>query len=171
MAAVTHANGLRLEQNPAEEPDQYLDFKLDHTQDNYGLMLPTLDLVEVLTLPYAQITPIPDTPNFVMGVCNWRGEVVWLIDLAAKLGFEPLYRQGYGQMSCPVILLQVDDLVVGLTVKKIGQMIRVAREQILPTPPTLASSELSKFLSGYWLSGAGQTYLVLNGRLLGAAIA
>jgi positive phototaxis protein PixI len=145
---------------------QYLSFVLGNADQTYSLMLPTIDLVEILNLPFAQITPIPDTSNFVMGVCNWRGEVVWVLDLAAKLGFEPLYRQGsgqgYTQTSCNVILLQAQGTVLGLAVKKVGQMLWSDRDKILPSPVSLTNSQIASYLQGYWLSATGTTFLVLD---------
>jgi positive phototaxis protein PixI len=158
--------------NPARNQDrtgdqiQYLSFVLGNADETYSLMLPTTDLVEILNLPFAQITPIPDTSNFVMGVCNWRGEVVWVLDLAAKLGFEPLYRQGsgqgYTQTSCNVILLQAQGTVLGLAVKKVGQMLWSDRSKILPSPVSLTNSQIASYLQGYWPSDTGATFLVLD---------
>jgi positive phototaxis protein PixI len=153
-------------QSQSENQAQFLTFALGNADDSHSMMLPTIDLVEILNLPFAQITPIPDTANFVMGVCNWRGEVVWVIDLSFKLGFEPLYRQGYNLTSCSVILLQTQGMVVGLAVKKIGQMLWCDRNKILPSPPTLANSQLSSYLQGYWLSEKDQTFLVLDSNAL-----
>jgi len=157
-------------QGQLENQAQYLSFVLGGTEEAYALMLPTLDLVEILNLSFAQITPIPDTSNFVMGVCNWRGEVTWVLDLAARLGFEPLYRQalgqGYGQTSCNVILLQAQGTVLGLAVKKVGQMLWSDRTKILPVPASLANSQLANYLQGYWLSSTGATFLVLDSNAL-----
>lgn len=154
---------------PSQDLDQYLSFDLGSDLGDYNLLLPTLQLIEVLTLPYAQITPIPDSPGFVMGVCNWRGEVVWLIDLASKLGFAPLHRQGYSQMTCPVILLQINNMILALAVKKIGQMLRLDRSRISALPATLVSSQLAGFLMGYWLAEQGKTYLLLDSQRLVAS--
>jgi positive phototaxis protein PixI len=153
-------------QGNLDNQSQYLTFALGSTDDSYSMMLPTADLVEILTLPFAQITPIPDTANFVMGVCNWRGEVMWVLDLSFKLGFEPLYRQGYSQTSCSVILLQSQGMVIGLAVKKVGQMLWSDRNKILPSPPSMANSQLATYLQGYWLSATGETFLVLESNAL-----
>lgn len=53
-------------------------------------LLPLHRLAEVLTLSPHQIVPIPDLEAAVMGISNWRGEILWILDLSYFLGFEPL---------------------------------------------------------------------------------
>jgi positive phototaxis protein PixI len=156
-------------QNLSSQQTQFLTFTLSQPENQSGkpsndhpLMLPTSKLVEILNLSFTQITPIPDTAAFVMGVCNWRGEVVWVVDLAFKLGFEPIYRQGFALDACNVILLQGQDMVLGLAVKKVGQMFWCDPSKVLPIPPTLANSELTGYLQGYLLAPNGETVLVLD---------
>jgi twitching motility protein PilI len=45
------------------------------------------NVVEILTAP--AVTPIPNTPAWVIGVTNLRGDVVSVCDLRTLLGFEP----------------------------------------------------------------------------------
>jgi positive phototaxis protein PixI len=142
--------------------EQFLTFSVSPTQQ---VMLATKQLVEILSLSLGQITSIADVATSVMGVCNWRGEVLWVIDLADLMGFEPMYGGGYTQVNANVILARSQGMVVGLAVAKVGQMLWCEADQILPAPATFAQSEMSRFLRGYWLNQTGQkseTFLTLN---------
>ncbi|MEE3716098.1 chemotaxis protein CheW [Tumidithrix elongata RA019] len=155
--------------------EQFLTFSVSPTQK---VMLATRQLVEILNLSLGQITAIADVAPTVMGVCNWRGEVLWVVDLAYLMGFEPIYRSGYTQTNCSVILVRQNasqresqGIAIGLAVTQVGQMLWCESEQILPAPATIANSGMGKFLRGYWLNETGwlegsETLLVLNGDAL-----
>ncbi|NJO79827.1 MAG: hypothetical protein HC827_15820 [Cyanobacteria bacterium RM1_2_2] len=57
------------------------------------VLLPIQQLTEVLNVPEYQIMPIPDLPAWVMGVHNWRGEILWMIDSGHLCGLDPWYQQ------------------------------------------------------------------------------
>ncbi len=76
--------------NPTEddlnEKEQFLRF---HLVPDTTLMLSITQLTEVLTIPVGQIIPIPHMPAWVMGVYNWRGEILWMVDLGQLVGLTP----------------------------------------------------------------------------------
>ena len=76
-------------QNP-EQLEQFLRFRL---APDTTLLLPVTQLTEVITIPLGQIVPIPEMPPWVMGVYNWRGEILWIVDLGALLGLTPWHQQ------------------------------------------------------------------------------
>jgi purine-binding chemotaxis protein CheW len=87
---------------------------------------------------WTMATPIPQSPNFVLGVINLRGTVLPIIDLAARLGFpmsDPTARHA-------IIVAQIGDQVVGLLVEGVSDIFTVTDDQIQPTPDV--ASELAK---------------------------
>lgn len=52
------------------------------------------DVVTVVPVAIANILPVPHMPDFVLGLYNWRGEMLWLIDLGSQVGFAPLWDAG-----------------------------------------------------------------------------
>jgi positive phototaxis protein PixI len=152
-------------QAPSIEKTQlFLSFQLP---PQIQAMLPIKQLLEVLTLAPHQIVPIPDVPTYVMGVCNWRGEVLWLADLGYLLGAMPLSRQTYLPSNYSVIIVQHQTHILGLVVEQISQMIRCYPTQIQPIPILQQQPlERSPYLQGYWLSPQGETLLVLDSETL-----
>lgn len=84
-------------QDPAQ---QYLTLYL--TDDQEGL-LPTDNMVEILSLDLDKILTIPDTPKEVLGVFNWRQQILWLIDLPALLWLTPLSGQKKAKINLVVV--------------------------------------------------------------------
>jgi Chemotaxis signal transduction protein len=102
----------------------------------------------------------------VMGVCNWRGEVTWVVDLGYLLGFAPLFQKGFSQTVYKVVLLQVDNQYVGLAVPKIGEMLNCSDQQIQEGGFSHINSNLARCLRGYFLNGDRQMVLALDGHAL-----
>ena len=62
----------------ADNGEQFLRISL---ASNTLALLPVQYLSEVLTMPNGQIMPIPHMTPWVMGAYNWRGEILWMVDL------------------------------------------------------------------------------------------
>jgi positive phototaxis protein PixI len=137
--------------------EQFLSFDLTST---IQAMLPTQQLTEILNLSLNQIVPIPDTAAQVMGVCNWRGEVLWLVDLGYLLGSEPLFN--HRRSNCKAIVVQYQGHTLGLVVNQVKQMIWCDLAQVQTMPETPFTPELATCLQGYWLTPQNETLLVLD---------
>jgi len=61
---------------------KYLTFALAH--EEYGLEI--LKVREIIG--YIDVTAVPQTPHYVKGVVNLRGQVIPVVDLRAKFGME-----------------------------------------------------------------------------------
>jgi positive phototaxis protein PixI len=143
------------------QTEQFLSFRLTST---IQAMLPTQQLTEILNLSFNQIVPIPDMPPQMMGVCNWRGEVLWLVDLGYLLGSEPLFE--HRRTACKAIVVQYQGQMLGLVVNQVNQMIWCDLAQVQPLPKTQLTPELSACLQGYWLTPQHETLLVLDSDIL-----
>jgi positive phototaxis protein PixI len=142
---------------------QFLSFQLP---PDTGAMLPTHQLVEITTLHLSQVVPIPDVSPALLGVCNWRGEVLWLADLGLLLGFEPLYTHSLQKGQVNTIIIQRNGRMLGLGVEQVNQMVWCDRAQIQPAHMTHLSALLTRCLQGYWTDPQNKGYLVLDGEAI-----
>ncbi len=108
---------------------------------------------EVLTMK--EMTPLPGTPTYVMGVINFRGRIVPVINL--KILFM-LKEQGLTEMN-KVILLRKDHIVFGLLADGITGSQSIAIEQ-LAAPPLNLSNIGKEFITGLMPDGT----IVLDAR-------
>ncbi len=65
-----------------EKEGKYLSFAL--ANEEYGLEI--LKVREIIG--YIDVTAVPQTPHFIKGVINLRGQVIPVVDLRAKFGME-----------------------------------------------------------------------------------
>jgi purine-binding chemotaxis protein CheW len=107
---------------------QYLSFSLRDTE--YAVRI--LKVKEILQ--YEPTTRVPSTPRSVRGVINLRGQVVPVLDLAAKFGLgetEPT------RLTCILIvevLLDGAPSVVGVLADSVQEVIELGAGDVEPTP-------------------------------------
>ncbi len=85
-------------------------------------------------IEYGTITTIPLMPAFIRGVINLRGAVVPVIDLAARLGFEPAVPS---RRTCIVIVeMRHGDerFDLGVVVDAVSEVLELGPEDVEPAP-------------------------------------
>ena len=83
--------------------------------------------------PLEELTPLPCTPTFVLGIVNLRGEILSVIDIKK---FFDLPEKGLTDLN-KVIVLESEDMMFGIVADAIGGVRRILRTDIQPSLPTL----------------------------------
>lgn len=123
---------MRIAQHNPNREDKTLDiiaFKL-HDRD---FCLETKSIREIRG--WGRSTPIPHAPRDVLGVLDLRGAVIPIIDLAVRLGMEPI---GSNERSA-IIVAEVGGDIVGLLVDGVSDLLAVDRGLVQPIPATVHS--------------------------------
>jgi purine-binding chemotaxis protein CheW len=94
-----------------------------------------LELVRELT-DIRNLTPIPCCPNHIVGNMNLRGEIVTLVDIRNLLNL-PLAPVCVGSKA---VVVQVDDIVAGLPVDQVLEMVELNLADITPFSEMLSDS-------------------------------
>jgi len=110
--------------------------------EEYGLDI--LRVKEVIRI--RDITRLPRVPSFVKGIINLRGDVIPIIDLRDKFGLE---NREYTDMT-RVIVVDIDEKLVGMVVDAASQVVRIPTDQIEPPPPIVGG------LSAEYVRGVGK---------------
>ena len=114
---------------------------------------------EILSL--IEVTAVPQTPDYMLGVINLRGHVVPVVDMRLKLGMPPAAEQT--QDTCIIVLeIQVDDdvIVVGAQADAVREVLEIQPGQIEP-PPKLGTRLKTEFIHGMGKVN-GQFIILLN---------
>ena len=142
-------------------------------------MLPISQITEVLKIKLGQIVPIPQMPAWIMGVYNWRGDILWMLDLGHLVGLGSWYREVSHTHQKAIVLSPKSKVAsaqdesgihLGLMVARVEDLEMLELEQI-QTARGNVSSQLQPFLQGYWLKPEGEMILVLDGQAIVAAYA
>lgn len=111
---------------------EFLSFALG--EEHYGV-----DILKVQEIRgYDSVTRLPDAPDYIKGVINLRGTIVPVIDLRLKLRLKEARYDAFTVM----IVLNVEDRVVGIVVDSVSDVIPLNDDQIRPTPNSVRRSTL-----------------------------
>lgn len=81
-----------------------------------------------------EITPVPRTPDYLLGVCSLRGAVLPVVDLARRLQHAP----GLRDEKSRIIVTGTDaDDRVGLLVDRVRSVVRFPASAVRPVPETV----------------------------------
>ncbi|MEG4939753.1 chemotaxis protein CheW [Microcoleus sp. F4-D5] len=109
-----------------------------------------LDLVREFT-DISQVTPVPCTPDRIVGNINLRGEIVTLIDIRSVLNMSLNISDAANYLS-KAIVVEVADLVAGIVVDEILDIIYLNVSEIAAVPAALHSAN-REYLRGTAIYG------------------
>ncbi|MEG4117894.1 chemotaxis protein CheW [Microcoleus sp. N9_B4] len=109
-----------------------------------------LDLVREFT-DINQVTPVPCTPDRIVGNINLRGEIVTLIDIRSVLNMSLNMSETANYLS-KAIVVEVADLVAGIVVDEILDIIYLNVSEIAAVPAALHSAN-REYLRGTAIYG------------------
>jgi len=138
------------------EPSQHLTFQLG--AEEYGIEI--LKVQEIRG--YAGVTPIPNTPAYILGVMNLRGTVIPVVDLRTRFAMP---NQEYNKFTV-IVVVTVRDKVIGLVVDAVSDVLDVLPSQVRERPDMGARTDM-RFIGGMATVGEKLVVLLDIERLLG----
>jgi len=90
-------------------------------------------------------TPIPNSPDFIEGVINLRGNIIPVIDLRRRLNSLSTEAP---EGKTWVIILNIDKRVTGFIVDSVTKVLKVPTDSIKPPPDIVLSGLQSHYISG-----------------------
>ncbi len=117
--------------------EQYVVFKL--MDEEYGINIMNVSEIS----PYQEIAKIPNVPNFVEGIINYRGNVIPIISLGKKFGMDDTEVDN----NTRIIVINIQDKQIGFIVDEASQTIKIDDSQIDPAS-SIPSSINMKYING-----------------------
>lgn len=123
------------------DADQYLTFML--AGEEYG--------VEILRVQgiqgWGKVTPIPNTPDYILGVINLRGAIVPIMDLRRRFELEEV---PFGPTTVVIVVKVADggtERTVGIVVDGVSEVYRLESDEVQP-PPDFGGAARTEFVQG-----------------------
>lgn len=129
----------------AEETLEVVEFLL--AQERYGIESSYIREI----YPLKELTPVPGTPRFVLGIINVRGQILSVIDIKK---FFDLPERGLSNLN-KVIILRNDTMEFGILADLIVDVRSIPASQIQPSLPTLTG------IREQYLKGVTREHLVI----------
>lgn len=131
-------NVLKEDEEDTEIQDgKFLTFSL--AEEEYGIDIQFVN--EIIGLQ--KITEVPDMPHYVKGVINLRGKVIPVMNVRLRFGFPEI---DHTDRTC-IIVLNIKELIVGLIVDTVSEVLDISQNQIDP-PPAISKGESSRYIKG-----------------------
>jgi len=116
---------------------QYVIFKLGN--EEYGV-----NIVNVKEISeFKESVKIPNTPKFIDGIINLRGDITLIINLKKRFNLE----ENGTNSDTRIIVINIKNKQVGFVVDEASQVIRIRDEDIEPAPDLIAGVD-RKYISG-----------------------
>ncbi len=110
------------------DPRLYVTFQLG--EEMFALEIETVR--EVLDFP--AVTKVPQTPDFLRGVINLRGNVVPVVDLRLKFGMPPTEKTVDTRVVIVEVIVDEETTVLGALADSVREVIEMTPDQIGPAP-------------------------------------
>ncbi len=123
------------------QENQFLTFGIE--KETYAIDL--LNVMEIIRL--IQITPIPETFNFIKGIINLRGKIIPVMDVRMRFNIP---EKAYEDRTC-IIVVSIKGLEMGLIVDHVTEVLEIPESQ------TDAMPSVSKSASQRFVRGIGKT--------------
>lgn len=135
IEGITTQGGNAILQN--ELDNQLLTFWLD--KQMFGVSITNVAQI-ISMLP---VTEMPETPEYVKGIINLRGNIIPIIDMRLRLS-KP--EAEYTDRTC-IVITNVNDGQLGFIVDEVDAVVRISHEQI-SNAPRIGDDYSNRYLNG-----------------------
>ncbi len=137
-----------------EAQERILTFSLG--RERYGLPLEFVESIE----PRSTITPLPNSPHFLVGIFSVRGTVIPVMSLRLRLGIEPVAEQAESEADRFVIITERESHKLGLMVDAVHGVVPISSGWIESDIALITGRAGSEYLAGV-LNLAGSGFVIL----------
>lgn len=144
VAERTALNGKMGKRSDEHEESEHIDFKMVTFSlggKDYGI-----DIMKVKEIAkFRAFTYVPNTPEFVRGVYNLRGDIISIIDL--RIMFNLAFDERAEGSPHDGLIIRLEENMLGVIVDSIARVVGISRSSIQPPHPIFADINL-KYIEG-----------------------
>lgn len=128
---------------PPEEVIQMISFSIG--SELFGVRI--LVVQEIIMM--STITEIPNTPDFIEGVINLRGNIIPVLDLRKRLRLRSTGPTPGGQrLVSRILVVEIDQAVTGFIVDSVSKVLTIPASRLFPAPEIIVAGVQSQYISG-----------------------
>lgn len=122
----------------SSEDIQVVVFKLG--SDDYCVPVSQAREIQLYSIP----TRIPNTPDFVEGVINLRGQIIPILDLKKRFG------SGSTEINAltKIIIIDMDGELLGILVDSVSEVLKTPQSRFEAPPSAVRTSINNNYISG-----------------------
>ena len=147
------------ERERQQQGERFLQFSL--RKEIKGLVS-LADLQGTSEILLTNILPVPRVAEYWLGLTNWQGEAIWMLDIAQLVGATNWYRQNPVKKFGMAMLIGMESQTVGLLVENIWGIEVYDRKHCLPIAEINSTNEMRSLFPSYFLDRHGEPSMLLN---------
>ena len=133
---------LAMDSSKSDEPlDMIKHVSFELSNEIYALNAAKVNEV----LRYTEITPVPGSAHFILGIINLRGNVVTVIDARTVFGMPTLEQT----QNSRIIVVEIEDFVLGILVDRVAEVIDL-NKNLIEIAPATSQDPSSRFITGVY---------------------
>jgi len=115
--------------------DRYLTFNID--TEEYGLEISMVkEIIEMVP-----ITKVPESPEFVEGIINLRGDIIGVLDVRKRFSKN---TKPYDEHTC-IVVVEHEEYALGLIVDNVNEVVTIEDSHIF-APPSAKLSHYNQYI-------------------------
>jgi purine-binding chemotaxis protein CheW len=138
-------NGRQQLRRIAPEPEKVVQL-ISFTVGSERFGVEILVVQEIIMMSH--ITEIPNSPDFVEGVINLRGNIIPVLDLKKRLRLRNYIPPETGKPGARILVVEVEGDITGFIVDSVAKVITVSASKIVPPPEIVVAGVQSHYLAG-----------------------
>jgi positive phototaxis protein PixI len=129
-------------------------------------------VTEIINISIDVVVPMPHLPPAVMGVYNWRGKILWIVDLAMLLGLTDRIADRHHRHLQPTIVITSaattgsEAQTIGFVVDEISDIEWCRSDLMIEPIADQFHLEQSQWVRGYAISATGEKLAILDGQAM-----
>ncbi len=100
------------------------------------------DVREIIRM--GDVTTIPGSEDYILGVINLRGKIIVVIDLAKKAGLAVKKKN----KNTRVLITEIEGNTIGMVVDSCNEVLRITGDKIEPAPPIITQKIDADYIQG-----------------------
>lgn len=98
-------------------------FKLG--EEEYGFDIMIVNAIET----YSGVVPVPNAPDYILGIINLRGDVIPVYSLRVKFGLPEVEKSG-----AQLIVTKSQGIMIGFKVDSVHEILEITADQLSAVP-------------------------------------
>ncbi len=129
----------KIDQEEKEQLMQLVGFTIGNEQFGVDILM----VQEIIRS--APITSVPNSPDFIEGVINLRGNIIPVIELRKRLN---LFREDADSKDAWILILDIDSRVTGFIVDSVTRVLKIMESTIEPPPDVVVAGLANQYIRG-----------------------
>lgn len=142
----------RLEDDENEGMLQFVGFSIG--REKFGVDILTVQEI----IRSTNVTPVPNSPSFVEGVINLRGDIIPVVDLRKRLN---LFDADQSMEKNWILILRIGERIAGFIVDDVTEVLKVPEDAIDPPPAIVIAGLENQYIKGV-CEIEGELLVILN---------